>query len=186
MPVHSPCSPMCCAGATAERVVLSPKPSRCPTSPRLFPFPLLGGPEWSREPILPVRSGFDSMRRATSIGSGGKRTRGLVRGVEVSAAGAGGCEARAPPGRRVLKLAPPRPRDLVNLPRPSWEGGLGRHAQGGCVASAPARLTARPAPVSGPPRPLCTSPPLNTASILPRRIRQEYISFMRSRFMPRP
>ncbi|WP_257459537.1 hypothetical protein [Archangium lipolyticum] len=28
-----------------------------------------------------------------------------------------------------------------------------------CVASPPARLTARPAPVSGPPRPLCTSPP---------------------------
>jgi hypothetical protein len=42
-----------------------------------------------------------------------------------------------------------------------WEGGLGlgRHAQGGCMASAPARLTARPAPVSGPPRPLCSSPP---------------------------
>ncbi len=53
----------------------------------------------------------------------------------------------------------PQPRDLMPLPRPAWEGGLGRHAQGGCVASPPARLTARPAPVSGPPRPLCTSPP---------------------------
>jgi hypothetical protein len=41
------------------------------------------------------------------------------------------------------------------------------------VASPPARLTARPAPVSGPPRPLCTSPPLNTASILP--IRREVV-----------
>jgi len=52
---------------------------------------------------------------------------------------------------------------------PHGRSGLGRHAQGGCVASPPARLTARPAPVSGPPRPLCTSPPLNTASLLPIR-----------------
>ncbi|QRN98498.1 transposase [Archangium violaceum] len=75
----------------------------------------------------------------------------------------GRCEpdpgASATPGRLVLRLTPPQPRDLMPLPRPSWEGGLGRHAQGGCVASPPARLSARPAPVSGPPPPLCTSPP---------------------------
>jgi hypothetical protein len=68
-------------------------------------------------------------------------------------------QQRVTPGRMVLRLEPPQPRDLMPLPRPSWEGGLGWHAQGGCVASPPARLTARPAPVSGPPRPLCTSPP---------------------------
>jgi hypothetical protein len=56
----------------------------------------------------------------------------------------GRCEpdpgASATPGRRVLRLTPPQPRDLMPLPRSSWEGGLGRHAQGGCVASPPARL----------------------------------------------
>jgi len=75
----------------------------------------------------------------------------------------GRCEpdagASATPGRRVLRLTPPQPRDLRPLPRPSWEGDLGRPAQAGCGASPPARLTARPAPVRGPPRPLCSSPP---------------------------
>ena len=47
------------------------------------------------------------------------------------------------------------------MPRPCWEGGLGRRVpQGDCAASPPAWRTTRSAPVSGPPRPLCMrSPP---------------------------
>ena len=104
-----------------------------------------------------------------------KQARG-VRDFGAPGTAHGRCEpdpgASATPGRMVLRLTPPQPRDLVPLPRPSWEGRSGqacpRRLRG--LSTGPAHSSAgtrqRPSSAS-----LHQSSPLNTATLLPIRQR---------------
>ncbi len=108
-----------------------------------------------------------------AAGAGGREAshRG-ARDLGVPGSAHGRCEpdpsASATPGLRVLRRTPPQPRDLVPLPRPSWEGRPGqacpRRLRG--LSTGPAHSSAgtrhRPSSAS-----LHPPSPLNTASILP-------------------
>jgi hypothetical protein len=84
---------------------------------------------------------------------------GLRQVPEVRSAGARGC---ATPEHVVLS---PKPSRCLRSPGPCCLPPRRACAPSGCTASPPARRTARVSPVRGPPRPLCTSPPLNRTPI---------------------